>query len=352
MKSKKRVLSFLLSLILVTSLSPLNAYSYSTEDEINPYTNDSSSQLPEAYAQAPLPSIFPNASHTESEPNNTRATANLINIGDSITGKIGSSSDIDCFKITASSSGTLSVTMSNIPSGKIFKLCLQNTSGDALVFAANNSVALSSKSFSYNVTSGTTYYIVAYSAGDYSTSAFYTVSTSLSSSGGGSTSNSNILSVIRCEQEKTKWCWAACVQMNSKYKGYIKTQSQIVTYVHGSAVNQTGSMSDVASALNWISSSTFGNASYYNVREDRYQSHILNMIDTQKPVHVACMPSSGSGHSYIIKGYENDGDYLVMLDPWSDRTADLRVSKNAFLNSGFYCYALGQYVTGVSSIKY
>ena len=111
-------------------------------------------------------------------------------------------------------------------------------------------------------------------------------------------------------------------------------------------------MSDVASALSWISSSTFGSASYYNVREDRYQSHILDMIDDQKPVHVACMPSSGAGHSYIIKGYESNGDYLVMTDPWTNRTSNVRVSKSAFLNDGFYCYALSNYVTGVSSIKY
>lgn len=340
----KIIYIFLGFLILLNSVIPAYA-------EENPNTNSTNDtvKINNILLTESIPPV--RSSRTESESNNTRTTANFIYAGDTMTGYISTSSDIDCFKFSPTSSGTLTVTMSSIPSGKIFKLCLQDNNGNALVFATNNSSAITSKNFTYDVTAGTTYYIVAYSAGDYSASDSYLVSISLSGTGGGSSSNQKILNVTRYAQEMTKWCWAACIKMTANYEGYSKTQNQIVTYIHGSASNTTGSMSDVCDALQWISPSTFSNAGYYNVRSDRYQSHILNQIDNDKPVHVACLPSSGVGHSYLIKGYKSSGDSLILVDPWSGQS-EIEVSKNNFLTNGFYCYATGSYVTGVSSIKY
>lgn len=343
---KRRIISIFFCLLILMGLA-IPAYA-----EENPNTNPINGMIETNLVSFEEP-LLPMSSRTESESNNTRSTADLVYAGDTMTGYVSTSSDIDCFKFVPTSSGTLNATMSSIPSGKIFKLCLQDSNGNALVFATNNSVALTSKSFTYNVVAGTTYYIVAYSAGDYSTSDSYVVSVSLSGTSGGSgtTSGENILNVTRYTQEKTKWCWAACVKMNAGYKGYTKTQSQIVEHVHGSAENVTGSMSDVRDALKWISSTTFGAAEYKNITNDRYQSNIIDHIDDDKPVHVACMPSTGVGHSYLIKGYKNDGNTLVLVDPWSNQSV-IEVSKNNFLTNGFYCYAVGKNVTGLSSIVY
>ncbi|MCD7785582.1 MAG: hypothetical protein LUH18_08440, partial [Oscillospiraceae bacterium] len=48
------------------------------------------------------------------------------------------------------------------------------------------------------------------------------------------------LDVTHYMQEKTNWCWAACIQMCADYLGYYKTQTQIVTYVKGSDVDEGG----------------------------------------------------------------------------------------------------------------
>jgi len=353
---EKRILTIIICFLLVLCMTipagAANLYNESESNivEENPDTSpgeDVTDAAPSFSSENEEGMLYTDSALSESESNNTRATADTMNVGDSMTGYIGTSTDIDCFKIIPSSGGTLSVTMSSIPSGKVYKLCLQNSSGSALVYATNNSSAVTSKSFTYNVTSGTKYYIVAYSAGDYHTSDSYKISTSIS--GGGS---SQILSVRRYEQKEDNWCWAACIKMTAKFEEYSKTQTQIVTHVFGSAIDQTAYMSDVRDTLIWISSSTFGNAGYYNVTSARYQTNIVNQINASKPVQVACMPSSGSGHSYLITGLEDNTNTVVMIDPWYNQTTLVRISKDELLN-GFECYALdGQVVRAISSIKY
>lgn len=59
---------------------------------------------------------------TESESNDTRSAANLVNQDDTVTGYISSASDVDYFKVVASASGVFNFWLGNIPSGKDYDL--------------------------------------------------------------------------------------------------------------------------------------------------------------------------------------------------------------------------------------
>jgi hypothetical protein len=45
----------------------------------------------------------------EAEANNTQATANAVTLGTAITGQLATTTDVDYYKVTATSAGTLSV---------------------------------------------------------------------------------------------------------------------------------------------------------------------------------------------------------------------------------------------------
>lgn len=112
---------------------------------------------------------------TESEPNNTRATANSVNQDDTITGYISSSSDIDYFKVVASANGVFNFWLGNIPSGKNYDLYVYNSSGNLLGSSTSTSAAQELVS-GVKATKGNTYYFaVQGKSGSYSTTSAYTV---------------------------------------------------------------------------------------------------------------------------------------------------------------------------------
>ncbi len=72
------------------------------------------------------------ANLNETEPNNTFANANGISPGNSINGKISSTSDVDYYKLTIMYSGNRSITLSNIPSGCDYELYLYDYNGNII----------------------------------------------------------------------------------------------------------------------------------------------------------------------------------------------------------------------------
>lgn len=112
---------------------------------------------------------------SESEPNNTIATATIIYDNDTVTGKISSTSDVDYYKIKFSNNGTANFWLGNIPSGKDFDLYLCNSAGTTL---ASSTTATGNQEIitQYSVTAGVWYYIkvVGYN-GSYDASHSYTL---------------------------------------------------------------------------------------------------------------------------------------------------------------------------------
>ena len=112
-------------------------------------------------------------------------------------------------------------------------------------------------------------------------------------------------------QEKSNWCWVASSQMVAGYKGYrSKTQTQICTYVKGGAVNDSGSIAEVADAIFYASN---GNLHISTATAAQFPlANIKSAIDKSNPV-TALVNKSGSGHYYVIRGY--NGSTLLLNDP-------------------------------------
>lgn len=107
--------------------------------------------------------IPPGAVRADSyEPNDSLGSAYSISIGYTYYSYIGTSTDVDYFRVLPSSSGTLNVSMT-VPSGVDYDIQLLNSSGTALTGSYAGSG--SSESFSYSVTSGVTYYLKIYGYG-------------------------------------------------------------------------------------------------------------------------------------------------------------------------------------------
>lgn len=110
---------------------------------------------------------------TETESNNTFATADVVNQDDTIYGKISSTSDVDIYKVTFAVAGTANFWLGDIPSGKDYDLYVYNESGQQLGVSSGTS---SSELISFQTIGATTYYFkVVGSDGDYDTNNQYKV---------------------------------------------------------------------------------------------------------------------------------------------------------------------------------
>ena len=74
---------------------------------------------------------------TEVEPNNTRATAQILSAAGTIQGTVGSSSDSDYFKISVPAGKTLGVNL-DVPASLDFDLRLYNSSGSIIARSEND----------------------------------------------------------------------------------------------------------------------------------------------------------------------------------------------------------------------
>lgn len=124
------------------------------------------------------------------------------------------------------------------------------------------------------------------------------------------------LGVTYKKQEKTQWCWAATAQMTGKYMypSSTRTQTQIVTNVKGSAVNDPATTSETATATKYATHNTINFAAVYSTFSF---ASVKSYIDAGIPLQPLVNDGS-SGHYYVIYGYhESSSDnYLYLVDPW------------------------------------
>ncbi|NLI47529.1 MAG: peptidase M4 [Acidobacteria bacterium] len=101
-------------------------------------------------------------SMNETESNNTTATANTISTsGTTVTAKIGTSTDVDFFKVSLPAGKTLAVVMTP-PSTKDYDIYIANSSGTVLVRGQNGTGAVESISYKNSGTTTATFYIKVY----------------------------------------------------------------------------------------------------------------------------------------------------------------------------------------------
>lgn len=109
------------------------------------------------------------------------------------------------------------------------------------------------------------------------------------------------LNVTPYVQEQSNWCWAATSKTVISYTGHGNpSQSDIVTAVKGSAVNETASATEDRSSL-----TKFGvNTTYYG--GSLSWSTIKSNINGYKPIKAAIAWVGGGGHVFVIYGFYED----------------------------------------------
>ncbi|MGL5354676.1 MAG: papain-like cysteine protease family protein [Clostridium sp.] len=125
--------------------------------------------------------------------------------------------------------------------------------------------------------------------------------------------NATSLNINGEVQEKTNWCWSATTKSVSDYLGGAGlSQTQIVTSVKGSAINEGASPTEQKTALNKDGINT----TYVNGRIS-YDS-IKNMISGwYSPILAHIAWTSGGAHAVVIYGYtEGAYNYISYMDPW------------------------------------
>ena len=114
---------------------------------------------------------------TESEPNNTIATADQATLGSAITGQLSTSSDLDFYKVTATSAGTLSVVF-DVPTSSsytdYFQLGLYDSAGTLLSLFSTGL----DKTYSVGAPTTGTYYVSVSSYNYYYDSGQYSITVS------------------------------------------------------------------------------------------------------------------------------------------------------------------------------
>ena len=147
------------------------------------------------------------------------------------------------------------------------------------------------------------------------------------------------LAVPRISQNKTNWCWAASSLMVGKYinPSSKKTQSNIVSYVKGSIVNDGGSDYEIERAIEFVCSAD-AIANYSNLSANNCEDKLMNY----KPIvmHMSWF-GKDMGHAITCFEYDRDNNHTFSFhDPWGNtndysvRYRDLVTSANLPTGNG------------------
>jgi len=118
------------------------------------------------------------------------------------------------------------------------------------------------------------------------------------------------LGVKKCSQQKPKWCWAASARSIGLYKGYDFSQTNIVTKVKGSDVNEGASDSEVVAAILYVTNYT----RYVRVRAYMSYEEVQKNMCEYDPIACGMVWDDGGGHMVVIGGYD-ENQQVKIIDP-------------------------------------
>lgn len=119
------------------------------------------------------------------------------------------------------------------------------------------------------------------------------------------------ITMERHSQNKSKWCWAACALMLARSQGAdFMTQSDIVTYVKGSAVNEMGTVVETEQAVRYIANNSFSTikGTDHDTPDDDIvitNSAIKNKINAGYPIIFGVqLVSNNTNGGHMVLGYD------------------------------------------------
>lgn len=128
---------------------------------------------------------------------------------------------------------------------------------------------------------------------------------------------STSLSIPLYKQEDTKWCWAACIQMCAKYKGYTATQTNIVKAAKGKVVNEGASSSDdYANGMEFATSNKYTATQSSTLLSPSKMKEIMNK---KMPIIISIAYYSDGvktgTHANVVIAVDKDNKYIRINDP-------------------------------------
>lgn len=129
--------------------------------------------------------------------------------------------------------------------------------------------------------------------------------------------DSIILSVPLYQQKETKWCWAACIQMCAKYKGYTATQASIVKAAKDEEVNEGASRpKDYSKGMESATKKK-----YTATKSDGIltASEIKKILKSDLPLIISMSQYSNgvktSSHANVVVAVDKDNNFIKVNDP-------------------------------------
>lgn len=129
--------------------------------------------------------------------------------------------------------------------------------------------------------------------------------------------DSTSLSVPLYRQKETNWCWAACIQMCAKYKGYTATQSEIVEAAKGEVVNKGASSSDdYSKGMKFATDNVYTATKSFETIDPLGMKAIMN---SDMPIIISMSQYSNgvktSSHANVVIAVDKDNKYIRVNDP-------------------------------------
>ncbi|MCV2395100.1 S8 family serine peptidase [Actinotalea sp. M2MS4P-6] len=138
---------------------------------------DAATAVAAATGTVPDPGTDPDPAVSETEPNDSRSTADVVSAPGDLTGTMGSSSDTDYYSVSLAARTSLSVTLTP-PSSSDYDLYLYNSSGRVVARSINGTGQVDSISYTTGSKTATYYVRVVYYSGATGSSGTYGLSLS------------------------------------------------------------------------------------------------------------------------------------------------------------------------------
>lgn len=129
--------------------------------------------------------------------------------------------------------------------------------------------------------------------------------------------DSTSLSVPLYKQEKTNWCWAACIQMCAKYKGYTATQASIVKAAKDEEVNEGASRpKDYSKGMESATKKKYTATKSDDILA---ASEIKKVLKSDLPLIISMSQYSNgvktSSHANVVVAVDKDNNFIKVNDP-------------------------------------
>ena len=147
------------------------------------------------------------------------------------------------------------------------------------------------------------------------------------------------LSITRCEQEESKWCWAACAQMVGNYYGNSYSQSIIVYQIKSSFTNAGATDSEVSQAMNYVLPSGKKATCVDKISHDT----MMTKLAQGYPIPIKMLWNSGGAHDVVVSGYTSDGK-ITITDPGEGCSRKNSYSYTALVTGTTISSGTGKYV--------